>query len=81
MLRVARGGVAGDMRHLPFRRKFARITCLYDSLNHLLNFTSGLKQDDATFLAYSGNRYYFALKQPNSHPPGSTFALRLTIVS
>ncbi len=29
--------VAGDMRMLPFRRKFARITCLYDSLNHLLD--------------------------------------------
>jgi SAM-dependent methyltransferase len=29
-------GVAGDMRQLPFRRKFARVTCLYDSLNHLL---------------------------------------------
>lgn len=36
MLQVMKGGVAGDMRHLPFRRKFARITCLYDSLNHLL---------------------------------------------
>jgi SAM-dependent methyltransferase len=28
--------VAGDFRALPLRRKFARITCLYDSLNHLL---------------------------------------------
>lgn len=36
MLQVARGGVAGDMRQLPFLRKFARVTCLYDSLNHLL---------------------------------------------
>ena len=36
MLQIARGGVAGDMRMLPFRRKFARITCLYDSLNHML---------------------------------------------
>lgn len=40
MLELARkrGGsvVAGDMRALPLRRKFARITCLYDSLNHLL---------------------------------------------
>jgi SAM-dependent methyltransferase len=36
MLQLARGGVAGDMRQLPFRRKFARVTCLYDSLNHLL---------------------------------------------
>ncbi|HEX6101119.1 MAG TPA: methyltransferase domain-containing protein [Thermoanaerobaculia bacterium] len=36
MLQIAGGGVAGDMRALPFRRRFARVTCLYDSLNHLL---------------------------------------------
>jgi SAM-dependent methyltransferase len=29
--------IAGDFRALPLRRKFARITCLYDSLNHLLD--------------------------------------------
>jgi SAM-dependent methyltransferase len=29
--------IAADMRALPLRRKFARITCLYDSLNHLLD--------------------------------------------
>jgi len=29
--------IAADMRELPLRRKFARITCLYDSLNHLLD--------------------------------------------
>jgi SAM-dependent methyltransferase len=28
--------IAADMRALPLRGKFARITCLYDSLNHLL---------------------------------------------
>ena len=41
MLRLARKRaryrVAGDMRALPLRGKFARITCLYDSLNHLKN--------------------------------------------
>ena len=40
MLQLARGRsprvAAGDFRALPFRTKFARITCLYDSLNHLL---------------------------------------------
>lgn len=39
MLQMARGRapqlVAGDYRALPFRAPFARITCLYDSLNHL----------------------------------------------
>jgi len=29
--------INADMRALPFRGKFARITCLYDSLNHLLD--------------------------------------------
>ena len=29
--------IAADMRALPLRRRFARITCLYDSLNHLLD--------------------------------------------
>ena len=28
--------VAGDLRALPFRSKFSRVTCLYDSINHLL---------------------------------------------
>jgi len=41
MLQLARkraGHVAAaDMRALPVRAKFARITCLYDSLNHLLD--------------------------------------------
>ena len=27
--------IAGDFRTLPLRAKFSRITCLYDSLNHL----------------------------------------------
>ena len=31
----ARRLVAGDIRALPLRTTFARITCLYDSLNHL----------------------------------------------
>lgn len=29
--------VAGDFRALPLRGRFARVTCLYDSLNHLLD--------------------------------------------
>ena len=41
MLQLARkrtpSVIAADMRALPLRRKFARITCLYDSLNHLLD--------------------------------------------
>lgn len=41
MLAVARERapslVAGDVRALPLRGTFARVTCLYDSLNHLKN--------------------------------------------
>ena len=41
MLRIAstraKRLVAADMRALPLRGTFARITCLYDSLNHLLD--------------------------------------------
>ena len=41
MLQVAHRRVArvagGDLRALPLRTKFARITCLYDSLNHMLD--------------------------------------------
>jgi SAM-dependent methyltransferase len=36
--RGARGTlVAGDFRQIPLRSRFARITCLYDSLNHLID--------------------------------------------
>ena len=31
--------IAADLRALPLRRRFARVTCLYDSLNHLLDRT------------------------------------------
>jgi SAM-dependent methyltransferase len=41
MLSVARKRaqrlVAGDTRAMPLRAKFSRITCLYDSFNHLLD--------------------------------------------
>lgn len=41
MLQLARGRAgalaAGDMRALPLRGTFARLTCLYDALNHLLD--------------------------------------------
>lgn len=35
--RRARGLVCADLRSLPLRTTFARVTCLYDSLNHLKN--------------------------------------------
>lgn len=69
MLQLANGGVAGDMRRLPFRRTFARVTCLYDSLNHLLQreeltaaFTSirGVMAHDSLFL--------FDMNHPEIYP-------------
>jgi SAM-dependent methyltransferase len=73
MLEIARRRrsrvVAGDMRALPFRGTFARITCLYDSLNHLLDrddlvaaFRSvrGVMADDSLFL--------FDMNHPDIYP-------------
>ena len=69
MLQLARGGVAGDMRQLPFRGTFARVTCLYDSLNHLLDpndllaaFRSvrGLMDEDSLFV--------FDMNHPEIYP-------------
>jgi SAM-dependent methyltransferase len=41
MLEMARSRaprlVAGDLRALPLRGRFTRVTCLYDSLNHMLD--------------------------------------------
>ena len=61
--------VAGDMRRLPLRRSFARVTCLYDSLNHLLDaadlsaaFRSirGVMDDDSLLL--------FDMNHPDIYP-------------
>lgn len=69
MLQRTRGNVAGDMRALPFRGPFARVTCLYDSLNHLLEandlaqaFRSirGVLKDDGLFL--------FDMNHPEIYP-------------
>jgi len=73
MLRVAaaKGGryVAGDLRALPLRRKFARVTCLYDSLNHML------ERDDlvASFRAVRGvmdddSLFFFDVNHPEIYP-------------
>ena len=73
MLQVAQRRVprviAGDLRALPLRTKFARITCLYDSLNHMLDaadllaaFRSvrGVMSDDSLFL--------FDMNHPEIYP-------------
>ena len=67
--RRARRVTAGDLRALPLRGTFARITCLYDSLNHMLErddlvaaFRSvrELMADDSLFL--------FDMNHPDIYP-------------
>ena len=73
MLRVARTRasllVAGDFRALPFRGTFARITCLYDSLNHLRERNDLV----ATFrsvrrLMCDGSQFIFDFNHPDIYP-------------
>jgi SAM-dependent methyltransferase len=61
--------IAGDLRSLPLRGRFARITCLYDSLNHLLERNElvaaframrGLMDDDSLLL--------FDMNHPDIYP-------------
>ena len=61
--------VAGDLRALPLRRTFARITCLYDSLNHLQSrdeliaaFASVRRVMDA------GSLFFFDMNHPDIYP-------------
>lgn len=69
---AARGAtrlVAGDFSALPFRSRFARVTCLYDSLNHLL-------ERDALARAFAGVRgvldddglFLFDMNHPEIYP-------------
>ncbi|HYC89334.1 MAG TPA: class I SAM-dependent methyltransferase [Thermoanaerobaculia bacterium] len=69
MLQLAGGGVAADMRALPFRGTFARVTCLYDSLNHLLQ----LDDLTAAFKAIRGvmneeSLFFFDMNHPEIYP-------------
>jgi dTDP-3-amino-3,6-dideoxy-alpha-D-glucopyranose N,N-dimethyltransferase/dTDP-3-amino-3,4,6-trideoxy-alpha-D-glucopyranose N,N-dimethyltransferase/N-methyltransferase len=61
--------IACDLRALPLRRKFARITCLYDSLNHMLT------RDDlvAAFASLrgvmdAGSLLLFDMNHPDIYP-------------
>ncbi len=73
MLLVARkratGLIAADYRAIPIRASFSRITCLYDSFNHLLEHhdlvtafrcASALMHDDSLFL--------FDVNHPDVYP-------------
>jgi len=65
----ARSRIAADFRALPLRTTFARITCLYDSLNHMK------ERDDlvAAFRAASGvmdrdSLFLFDVNHPEIYP-------------
>lgn len=73
MLRLARARgrrlVAADIRALPLRRTYARITCLYDSLNHMMEredlvaafrAVRGVMDDDSLML--------FDMNHPDIYP-------------
>ncbi len=73
MLHVGKGRagnlIAADMRALPLRGRFARVTCLYDSLNHLkqrndlvsaFHAVAQVMEEDALFL--------FDMNHPDIYP-------------
>jgi SAM-dependent methyltransferase len=60
--------IAADIRELPLRRTFARVTCLYDSLNHLLE----LDELVAVFrsvraLMDAGSLFWFDVNHPSAY--------------
>lgn len=67
--RRARNVVAADVRALPLGRTFARITCLYDSLNHLKNRTdlvTAFRQVQA--LMSEESLFLFDMNHPDVYP-------------
>jgi len=73
MLDVARSRaarlVAADFRALPLRATFARITCLYDSLNHLKNRTDLVAAFRAVRRVMSSESLFlFDMNHPDIYP-------------
>ncbi len=73
MLNVARkraaGLIAADYRAIPLRSRFSRITCLYDSFNHLL------EHDDLVTafrgvarLMHAESLFFFDMNHPDVYP-------------
>lgn len=72
MLGIARGRaanlVAGDMRDLPLRGRFALVTSLYDSLNHLLSRSQLARAFRAVHSVMSGDGLFvFDMNQPAAY--------------
>lgn len=73
MLRLARRRgrhlAAGDLRALPLRGKFARVTCLYDSLNHLLEKSDlALAFREAARMLADDGLFLFDMNHPEIYP-------------
>ena len=73
MLSVARTRasrlLAADFRTLPLRRTFARITCLYDSLNHLKSRADLVSVFRAVArVMSSGSLFLFDMNHPDIYP-------------
>jgi SAM-dependent methyltransferase len=65
----ARGLVAGDIRALPLRGTFSRITCLYDSLNHLKNRADLVAAFRAVRKVMSPDSlFFFDMNHPDVYP-------------
>jgi SAM-dependent methyltransferase len=67
--RRARRLVAADFRSLPFRRTFSRVTCLYDSLNHLQteeDFVAALSAVRAVM--NDASLFFFDMNHPDIYP-------------
>jgi SAM-dependent methyltransferase len=67
--RRARRLVTGDFRQLPLRGTFSRITCLYDSLNHL----ESTEELEAAFAGVRsvmdrGSLFFFDMNHPDVYP-------------
>lgn len=65
----ARNLVAGDIRSLPLRGTFARITCLYDSLNHLKSRTDLVAAFRGVRRVMSHDSlFFFDMNHPDIYP-------------
>ncbi len=65
----ARNLVAGDFRTLPLRGTFARITCLYDSLNHLKSRTDLVAAFRSVRRVMSHDSlFFFDMNHPDIYP-------------
>ncbi|MGZ5492999.1 MAG: class I SAM-dependent DNA methyltransferase [Thermoanaerobaculia bacterium] len=65
----ARGLVAGDVRALPLHGTFSRLTCLYDSLNHLKNRADLVAAFRAVRRVMSPDSlFFFDMNHPDVYP-------------